>query len=122
MKMDMKSLLKSAGRYFAFLRSVKLEAVIWMAGLAALAFIDPYSSEHLSICPLHNLGFDFCPGCGLGRAISFLFRGDITASFEAHPLGIPALLILCHRIFVLLYCPLKSKNSVSINMSGGNHG
>ncbi|MEJ6981139.1 DUF2752 domain-containing protein [Pedobacter sp. P351] len=56
---------------------------------------------HFSLCPLSNLGFPWCPGCGLGRSITSVFHGDLKSSFEYHWFGIPALLILLHRIFVL---------------------
>ena len=74
-----------------------LEAFIWIAAIAALAFTSPVEACY-SLCPLHNLGIHWCPGCGLGHAISWLFRGEVMHSMEAHPLGIPALLILILRI------------------------
>ncbi|RYZ98057.1 MAG: DUF2752 domain-containing protein [Sphingobacteriaceae bacterium] len=46
-------------------------------------------------------GIGWCPGCGLGHSISWLFRGDIQHSFNAHWFGIPALIIICWRVFVL---------------------
>ncbi|HEY2583255.1 MAG TPA: DUF2752 domain-containing protein [Mucilaginibacter sp.] len=48
------------------------------------------------------LGFSWCPGCGLGHSISFLFHGDLNRSFHAHWLGIPALVIISHRIYILI--------------------
>lgn len=75
-----------------------LEAFVWIGALIVLAFSDPMAS-HYSLCPLHNMGFDWCPGCGLGHSISWLFRGQIEQSFYAHPLGIPALIIILFRIF-----------------------
>ncbi len=83
------------------LLKIPFEAYIWLVALAVLAVIDP-SHEHISICPLDALGFSFCPGCGLGRSISYLFAGDISASFESHPLGIFALVILLFRILQLI--------------------
>ncbi|MCK5079981.1 MAG: DUF2752 domain-containing protein [Bacteroidales bacterium] len=74
-----------------------LEAFIWIAALVALAFTSPVDSCY-SICPLHNLGISWCPGCGLGHSISWLFRGDLLQSFNAHPLGIPAVLIIAFRV------------------------
>ena len=77
------------------------EAIIWLLALVALASMDP-TATHVSLCPLANLGWEFCPGCGLGHSIAFIFRGDFTASFNAHPLGIPALLMIVFRISTLL--------------------
>ena len=101
---------------------IKLEAVIWLIGLAYLALIDPHSSTHLSFCPLHNLGFDFCPGCGLGRSISLILHGDVTVSLAAHPLGIPALLILCYRIAVIIRRSIIANKITLLNHAGGHHG
>ena len=78
-----------------------LEALIWICGLTYLAIHIPESS-HFTICPLKNLGVDFCPGCGLGNSISYLFRGDIISSFHSHPLGIFALIILIFRIITII--------------------
>ncbi|WP_010664626.1 DUF2752 domain-containing protein [Marinilabilia salmonicolor] len=79
-----------------------LEAFFWILAIILLAFTNPEGSGHLSLCPLKNMGFNFCPGCGLGHSISWIFRGDIIASFHCHPLGIPALIILLVRSINLL--------------------
>ncbi|MEP2772091.1 MAG: DUF2752 domain-containing protein [Fulvivirga sp.] len=77
------------------------EAIIWLLALIALASMEP-TAEHASLCPLANLGWEFCPGCGLGHSIAFIFRGDFEASFAAHPLGLPALIMLVFRISTLV--------------------
>ena len=77
-----------------------LEAITWAVGLILLSFLDPHAS-HFSLCPLKNLGFDFCPGCGLGKSIAYLLDGEIRKSFSTHPLGIFAFVILSLRIFQL---------------------
>jgi hypothetical protein len=82
----------------------KKEALIWIAALLFLAFSNP-SDHHYTLCPLHNLGWDFCPGCGLGRSISYLFHLQFASSFQTHPLGIPAVIIIVHRILYILITP-----------------
>lgn len=77
------------------------EFLVWTGGLMALAIMNPNSYDSFSFCILHQLGIPWCPGCGLGHSISFLLHGDLNASFHAHPLSIPALLILLGRIYVL---------------------
>jgi hypothetical protein len=77
------------------------EAFIWIAALLLLGFSDP-ASQHYTLCPFHNLGISFCPGCGLGRSITFFFHGMIAESFRLHPLGIPAVLLFIHRIYKVL--------------------
>jgi hypothetical protein len=94
-----------------------LEAFIWLAALIALAFHDP-STAHYTLCPLKNLGFDFCPGCGLGHSISHLFRGEIIQSFEAHPLGIIAVILLIYRIISLFYKNFLNHNTYKILRNG----
>ena len=82
--------------WFAFFWKMR-EAFIWTAALLLLAFTDP-NCHHYTLCPFSNLGFHYCPGCGLGRSIAFFFRGELTNSFEAHPLGIPAVGLFIYRI------------------------
>lgn len=77
-----------------------LEALAWTAGLIALGLLDPHAS-HFSLCPLKNSGFDFCPGCGLGKSIAYLMDGDVGKSFTTHPLGIFAFITLSLRIIRL---------------------
>ncbi|WP_457133012.1 DUF2752 domain-containing protein [Mucilaginibacter sp. UYNi724] len=88
------SIRKIFNRYF--------ELIFWILALACLAFTNPAGQSHFSLCPLKLLGITWCPGCGLGHAISYLFRGDVKNSFHAHWLGIPVLLLLLYRICTLL--------------------
>jgi len=89
-------------RIFKFWKLIGLEAFIWMIGLVYLGLIPSSNSTHFTICPLANLGLEFCPGCGLGNSISYLFRGDIVASIHSHPLGIFAIIIIITRIISLI--------------------
>ncbi len=84
------------------LKSIPPEAVLWLGALASLAFLDPQAPSHFSFCLFKNLGVSFCPGCGLGHAIAYLYHGQISASFAAHPLGVPAVLIIGGRVVRLL--------------------
>ena len=97
------------------IRAIPLEAWIWIAGLSYFFFINPYIEQRFSLCPLHNLGMDFCPGCGLGRSISFFYHGDIMHSLKAHPLGIAAFFIISHRVFVLIRRNYKLKKGEVYN-------
>ncbi|MBW6459711.1 MAG: DUF2752 domain-containing protein [Bacteroidales bacterium] len=78
------------------------EAILWLAALAWLAIDNPVHHQY-TLCPFHNMGISFCPGCGLGRSIGFLFRLDFKSSFLAHPLGIPASILLVRRIIKVLF-------------------
>jgi len=79
----------------------KKEAFIWIIALIALVFVDPYH-QHYTLCPFHNLGWEFCPGCGIGRSIACAYRFDFQGSFNCHPLGIVALIVIIHRIIKVL--------------------
>ncbi len=83
--------------YFNF----PLEALFWSGAMIALALYDPSTGSHMSFCPFSHLGFKYCPGCGIGRSISFLLHGAVKNSFAMHPLGIPAVLIIMWRIITL---------------------
>jgi hypothetical protein len=74
---------------------------LWIAALLLLAAFEP-SADHFTICPFHHLGFSFCPGCGLGKSISYLLQGDVNHSLTAHPLGFFALGVLIYRIYQLI--------------------
>ena len=98
-----KTLMKKHLQLFYNIKnSVGFEAFIWIGGLLFLALINNPADIHVTVCPIGNLGLDFCPGCGLGNSISYLFRGDIVNSFNSHPLGLFALIVLLTRIIHLL--------------------
>jgi hypothetical protein len=102
-------------RIIRILRSVDSEAWIWLMGLAVVAILNPYGERHFTLCLFKNLGFNFCPGCGLGRSIALLFRGDFAASFQVHPLGGPAVAVLGHRVVQLV------RNSLHNNIKEKDH-
>jgi hypothetical protein len=77
-----------------------LEAFVWAGALISLAIHNP-EAQHYTFCPIKNLGFEFCPGCGLGHAISYFFHGEFTKSFYAHPLGVFAIVLLIYRIILI---------------------
>lgn len=81
--------------------SRNLEAIVWTSALVWLALIDPIGGSHLTFCPLKNLGIEWCPGCGLGMAVSWALHGELVESFRHHVLGVPAILVLGWRITAL---------------------
>jgi hypothetical protein len=85
-----------------WIKQLPLELIFWIGSLIAIYFINPYSGDHMSLCPLDQLGFDWCPGCGLGRSMSLLIKGDFQASWSMHPLAIFAYLVIFSRIWTLL--------------------
>ncbi|MGN6532103.1 MAG: DUF2752 domain-containing protein [Ginsengibacter sp.] len=77
------------------------ELSFWIASLLLLAFMQPGTDTHYSFCIFKFIGIKFCPGCGLGHSISYLFHGDLRDSFGAHPLGIFAVVVIAFRIYKL---------------------
>jgi hypothetical protein len=77
------------------------ELSFWIIALLSLAFMKPGLDPHYSFCILKIAGLNFCPGCGLGHSISYLFHGDMQASFSSHPLGIFAVAVIIYRIYKL---------------------
>ena len=89
------------------------ELTFWILALMLLAVMKPTTDPHYSFCIFKIIGLKFCPGCGLGHSISYLFHGDMQASFAAHPLGIFAVIIILARINKLLQLHVfqKTKNN-----------
>jgi len=86
---------------------INLELIFWIAALVILYVIEA-TQVHFTLCPISNLGFDFCPGCGLGHSIHYALRLNFQDSYMSHPLGIFAILIIIYRIFKLIFKPLKA--------------
>ena len=95
------------------LYTIYFEVVAFSVGLALLAFMDPYSTTGPGLCLLENLGFQYCPGDGLGHSISFIFRGDVNSALEANILGPFAIIILGGRILYLVFINSKNYNKIS---------
>jgi len=73
------------------------ELFFWIMALILLAISIP-GANHFTLCPLANIGITSRPGCGLGRAITHAFHGDIKQAQRLHWFVFPALAILLFRI------------------------
>jgi hypothetical protein len=93
----------------AMFKKLPIELIFWLTALISLWFFDPYGN-HYSLCPLSNLGIDWCPGCGLGRSMALLMKGHFIASWEMHPLGGFALVVIIFRIFEIIKNLKTTKN------------
>ncbi|SEQ78107.1 DUF2752 domain-containing protein [Pedobacter rhizosphaerae] len=95
-----------------YIKSFPLELLFWISALVLLATANAHE-HHFTLCPLANLGFEgWCPGCGLGRSISYIFHGEFANSFKEHWLGFPAVLIIMHRIYTLIKQIKRQKISI----------
>lgn len=83
-------------------KRVDIEAFFWLVAFVYLTYINPYTPKHLDFCLFSLMGIDNCPGCGLGKSISMIFHGDFIGSFNTHPLGIPAIILIVRRIYKLI--------------------
>ncbi len=97
-------------RFINIIRVIRanLELITWGAILIVLFFSNPLNHA-FSLCPLDNLGFEYCPGCGLGRSCMHALNGNFVDSFYSHPLGIFAIFIIIFRILTLTKNAIKYK-------------
>ena len=80
---------------------IYLELVFFSIAMMLLFFmkVSINGVEDFSFCPFRWLGFTHCLGCGVGHAIHYALHGQWALSYNAHMFGVPALLIITHRIF-----------------------
>jgi hypothetical protein len=81
---------------------------ILLIGLILLAFMDP-TRQSLSLC-LFDVAGIFCPGEGLGRSISYIFRGMWSEAWNSHPAGFIAVPVLSVRILQVFYIRIINPN------------
>lgn len=87
--------------FFRFSNRFPFEIFTWVAALVALKIYTSDSDAHFTVCPLQRAGFDFCPGCGLGRSMAYALDGHFLAAWHVHPLGIFAVIVLLYRVIQL---------------------
>lgn len=90
--------IRESFQHFFFLH---FEWLALLSGLIIMASLDPAGDE-LDLCLFNFMGIDYCPGEGFGRSVALAFRGQFSESFLSHPLGIPGVFILLHRIISIL--------------------
>lgn len=73
------------------------EQIIWLLALGFLFFMDVEGSS-ASLCVFKGIGFNSCPGCGIGHAIHYALHLNFSQSFNEHILGIPATLGILYSI------------------------
>jgi hypothetical protein len=93
------------------------ELIFWLTALLSLAIFDPAQS-HFSLCIFRLLGITWCPGCGIGHAISWLLHGDLQASLKAHWLGLPALMVIFYRIYSLILLQMFTFRKLNLKDHG----
>ena len=76
---------------------LNLELLFWVTAIGLLYFMDTDPSQP-SLCVFRLIGFNSCPGCGLGHSIHYALHLSFAQSIHEHLLGIPAILIILFRI------------------------
>lgn len=87
---------------YLFLVKSNVEIYFWLLSLVSLYFLNV---DGQSLCLFRFVGVEWCPGCGLGHAIHAAMHFDFATSFSEHFFGVPALLIIAHRITQLISKP-----------------
>jgi len=64
---------------------------------------SPVEKKETSLCLFRLLGIGQCPGCGLGHSIYYALHLKLAVSFQHHPFGIFAVLVIFNRIKQLIH-------------------
>lgn len=103
------NILYSNRHFLRILYRKYFELTFWITALALIAVMPTGTDPHYSFCLFKLMGFKYCPGCGIGHSVSYLFHGDIKKSLSVHPFGIFAVIILLRRIYHLIRLHIFSK-------------
>jgi len=95
------------------------ELLCWITALIVLFFLSENQTDS-SLCIFSLLGFGHCPGCGIGHAIHYALHLKLAVSFQHHPLGIFAVIVIFIRIKQLIY-PVKSTYESKPDYHGSRH-
>ena len=79
--------------------SLKLAGKVGFYFLLPLAFVwipTSWFEARRSVCLIRNLFGIKCPGCGMTRAISCVFHGDIRKAFHYNKLVVIVFPLLCY--------------------------
>lgn len=99
------------------LMRLPFELCFWIVALLLLGTADVHThgnEKHFTLCPLANMGFSWCPGCGIGRSIAHLLQGEFKLSMGEHWFGLPALLIIVNRIVILIKINLRNRKVLNL--------
>ena len=92
-------------------RDTIILSVLYLLGIA-WAFIYTHYKVSILLCPTKwALGIP-CPGCGMTRATSLLFKGDIVAAITMNPNILIALVVTILAPFLLFSQWFTNKNYI----------
>ena len=90
-------------RKYQTLLQTHFELFVWIIAIIVLYNLPENAGP--SLCLFKAVGFNHCPGCGIGHSIHDALHCQFSASWNHHPMGILAVLIIFMRIIQLL--PIK---------------
>ena len=79
------------------------ELFVWVIAVIILFFLPEKPGQ--SLCIFKAIGFNHCPGCGIGTSMHHALHFEFAQSFMDHPMGIFGVLVIFIRIIKLN--PLK---------------
>jgi hypothetical protein len=94
------------------------ELIFWLTAITLLAITNPAAESRFTLCLFKLAGISWCPGCGIGHAISWLLHGNLQASIKAHWLGLPALAIIFYRIYCLSLLQMSTFRKLNLKDHG----
>ncbi|MGE5518876.1 MAG: DUF2752 domain-containing protein [Candidatus Dadabacteria bacterium] len=90
------------------------ECILWSIALVLLFAMDD-SQQHYSFCLFRMMGWNSCPGCGIGHAIHDVLHLQFTDSLKEHFLGIPATIAILYSIIKPLLSIKQTKLTWTLN-------
>ncbi len=66
--------------------------------LLPVYFILPVGDSHFTICPFFHLTGIPCPGCGMGRALVYIFHLHFIEALYYNPFGFVVAAVQCYMI------------------------
>jgi len=98
---------------------VRLWAIVFILGIFVGSALLPYSwIEGSNLCYLKSLfGFD-CPGCGLTRAFSYLFKGEFRQSIQMNAMAPVLVLWFGIYLFQHLYTLIQKNRPIWFTPQG----
>ncbi|MFA8450643.1 MAG: DUF2752 domain-containing protein [Bacteroidales bacterium] len=98
----MREYLKEIGKFYFR----NLELLFWIAAIFILAANDPRRYDN-TLCLYTWITGNSCWGCGIGRSISWIFRGEFSKSFDTHAFGFLAIIAIVIRIAMIFKNTIK---------------
>src|SRR5713101_5948119 len=101
MKSESLKLLGKAGLYFLLPLALITIPTAWLEG-------------RRSVCLIRNLFGIKCPGCGMIRAMSYIFHCDLKGAFHSNKLVVIVFPLLCYTWLRFVTAEFKRDTSISV--------